>query len=107
MEGETSTVTAILDPAAHTGMGANNKPWTQALVELENGAQIRIFMPIKVGAKVESYKNSTYTNWRVIKPGTVDTAEQMKLLSMIYEDIQLIKKMVAVEDEKPTRLDDI
>lgn len=97
MEGEKSIITAIIDPAAHTGIGKNGKPWTQAMVELENGAQVRIFMPIKVGDKVESYKNGDYINWRIVKQDKADQAEVLKMIQLIYDDVQLIKEKVGIE----------
>ena len=102
MEGEKSVVTEILDAAAHTGMGKNNKPWTQAMVELENGSQVRIFQPIKVGDKVESYKNGDYINWRIVKQDKLDQQEVLKILQIIYDDVQLIKKATVGIPDEPT-----
>lgn len=112
---ETSEITAILDPAAHTGIGKNGKPWTQAMVELQNGAQVRMFMPVRVGDKVESYDNNGYKNWRVIKQDKADQAEMLKIIQLIYDitesnhkDLQLIKKNIGItEPDQNISLNDI
>jgi hypothetical protein len=77
----------------------DGKPFSQAMVELENGAQTRIFNPIKVGDKVESYRNNDYINWRIVKQDKADQAELMKIIQLMYDDIQAIKKMVGVTDK--------
>lgn len=63
-------VREIVDAEVKSGVGAKG-PWTQALVELEDGQQVRIFQPIKVGDNVESYETESngtkYTNWRLVK----------------------------------------
>jgi hypothetical protein len=103
-------VREIVNPAAMTGMGSNGKQWTQALVELENGVQTRIFMPINVGDEVESYTSpskdgtKTFTNWRKPKRASVDLEPIFERLDKLEELSARALKGIAIVNQKLDKL---
>jgi hypothetical protein len=86
-------VTKIIDAAAKRGVGAKGE-WVQALVELDNGKQKRIFQPIAINDEVEEFQNGDYINYRKTGGKGKATAEGyahiLKGLTEIYKQNRTI-----------------
>lgn len=91
------TVAEVNDPAFKTGMGKNGKQWTLAQITTDMNHVASVFMPIKVGDKVQMEWNDTYGNWSAKK---VDQRgqETMEALRKLYELNTAIYKAVTGGD---------
>jgi len=85
---EITKVKAVVDPNSKQGVNKKGQTWTQAKVELENGATTYMFAPISVGDEVESYQNGEYVNWRRTK---LVTAEQARADGQLVVVINMLK----------------
>ena len=85
---EITKVKAVVDPNSKQGANKKGQTWTQAKVELENGATTYMFAPISVGDEVESYQNGEYVNWRRTK---LVTAEQARADGQLVVVINMLK----------------
>lgn len=96
-------VERIVDDCVNSGV-KNNKQWSQASVQLDDGQIVRIFNPVMVGDEVESEVNGKYTNWKVKKSTQAVSNDVEKLINQMAKEIQTLSRRVeALEARTPVQ----
>lgn len=93
-------VERIVNESVNSGV-KNNKQWSQASVQLNDGQIVRIFNPVMVGDEVESEQNGQYTNWKVKQSSASVGSDVEKIINQMAKDIQtLMGRVGALETER-------
>lgn len=96
-------VERIVNDTVNSGV-KNNKHWSQASVQLDDGQIVRIFNPVMVGDEVESEQNGQYTNWKVKQFKSESVSNDVdKIINQMSKDIQTLTARVE-ELEKRVRV---
>lgn len=86
-------VERIVNESVNSGV-KNNKQWSQASVQLNDGQIVRIFNPVMVGDEVESVTNGQYTNWNVKRDfkseSSAVSSDVDKIINQMSKDIQTL-----------------